>query len=160
MRRPNPRPLPHLLDMPDTIIANPDTLRLPLIHHLLQRLPHLLPCRGPPARTVNQKQIHIPPLAVDLRHALPTLPVRGLGAAARGQDLGGDEDVLARDAGLADGVADFGFVLVVLRRVDVTVAGAQGGQARFGALRAVRLVDAEAEAGDLDGAVGEGEEVG
>ena len=160
MRRPDLRPLAHLLYMPDAIIANPNTLRLPLIHQLLQRLPHLLPRRRPPTRTVNQKQIHIPLLAVDLGHALPTLPVRGVGAAARGEDLGRDEDVFARDAGLADGVPDFGFVLVVLRRVDVAVAGAQGGQARFRALRAVRLVDAEAEAGDPDGAVGEGEEVG
>lgn len=109
---------------------------------------------------MNQKQIHVPVLAVDLSHALATLAVRRVGAAARGQDLGRDEDVFARDAGLADRLADFGLVLVELRRVDVAVAGAEGRQARLDALAAVRSVDAETEARDLDGAVGEGEEVG
>ena len=64
--------------------------------------------------------------------------------------------MLARDAGLPDRVADLGFVAVVLRRVDVAVAVLEGVQAGGDAGGGRGLVDAEAEAGDLDRGIGEG----
>ena len=160
MRRPHGRIVPHLLYLPDPVIAHPDAARLALRQQPLQRAPHLLPAAPAPAGRVDQEQVHEPPLArVELRDAVDAALVRLLRAARRGEDLGREEDVSARQAGLPQRLADLGLVLVVLRRVDVAVAVRERVQARGHAHGRRREVDAEAQAGDPDGGVGEGEDV-
>lgn len=74
--------------------------------------------------------------------------------------LGGEPDVLARDARGLDAVADLLLVAVGVGSVDVAVAGAQGGFNGDGDLVGLGLPGAEADGGDLiarvegDGAAG------
>ena len=83
-----------------------------------------------------------------------------MGRRASLPELGADEEVLPLYGGgglgevLPDAVAGLALVLVDLRRVEVQVAGFQGGDARRGTGGAG--ADAEAEAGNLAGAGGEG----
>lgn len=76
----------------------------------------------------------------------------------RVHDLGGDIDVFARDAAVADRLPDLELVGVVLRGVDVAVAefegGAAGGDAHIGGGE----VDAEADARDGQVGLGEGDD--
>lgn len=144
--------------MPDPEIAHADTPRLALLHHPLQRLPHLLPVSRPAVRAVYQEQIHIPVLArVDGFDALEALLIAFFDGAAGGEDLGGEEDFGARDAGLADGFAHFRLVTVELSGIDVAVAGAQGGQAGGDADGGIGAVDTEAKAGHGVGGVEDGD---
>ena len=55
----------------------------------------------------------------------------------------GDVDLVARDAGLTDGFADFGLVAVDLAGVDVSVSGLEGGQAGLDGLFGWGVPDAE-----------------
>lgn len=128
LRRPNLSPLPHLLHMPHPKITNTNRPRPLLLIQPLQRPPHLLSRRRPSAGRMNQKQIHIPFLPANQLHAVKALLIRFLGAARRGKYLGGEEDLVARDSGLAHGVAHLRFVGVELRAVDVTVADFERGE--------------------------------
>ena len=160
MRRPDFRVALHLLNLRHPIITHPDALRPPLLIQPLQRQPHLLPLRAPAVWTVYQEQIHIPIptiTTINLPHALHTLPVALLHAARRSEDLGRGEDLASRQSGFADGRAHFGLVGVELSGVDVAVAGGEGGQAGLDAEVGWGLVDAETEARDGEGGVGEGD---
>lgn len=129
MRWPYLRPLFHLLDMTHPIITNPNALRFPNLHQLLQRLPHLFPTPLATTRTMDQEQIHIPILAVDLRHTLVAFLIRRVGTSTRREDFRSDKHFLPWDTRLAHGFADLALVAVELRRVDMAVAGLQGRQA-------------------------------
>lgn len=113
----------------------------------LERQPHLPAVLGADAVwRVHQKQIHVPLRArVDLLDALQRPLVRLALAEPRVADLGRDEDVGARQAGLSQGGAHLGLVLVQLRRVDVSVACRERAQARRCGVRSVDLVYPEAE---------------
>ncbi|MCY1382065.1 hypothetical protein D9M69_700470 [compost metagenome] len=65
-----------------------------------------------------------------------------------GPDLGGDEDLVARHAALGDGLADLGFVLIDLRRVDQAVAEFEAGLDRVDDDLVFQAEGAEAEGGD------------
>ena len=143
--------------MPDPKIANPDRPRSFLRIQPLQRPPQLLPCGGPSARRMNQEKIHIPLLPANHLDALEALLIRLFGAASGGKDLGGEEDLVTRDSGLAHRVAHLRFVGVVLRAVDVAIAGLQRGETGLEAYFGRGEIDSEAEAGDFEGVVGKRE---
>ena len=94
---------------------------------------------------------------VDLVHAQPFEAALRLGlrVLARREELGREEDLIARHVAVAQRAADALLVAVGLRRVDMAVAELERRADRVLALRAVRhLPDAEAEQRDLV-AVGE-----
>lgn len=159
MRRPNLRKPLQLLNMPHPKITNPDTPRPPLLPQPLQCLPQNPPPCHPRPRTMNQEQIHIPTRAPNLLHTRQQLVIRRLGAPRWTEDLGRCEDLGAREPGLLDCGADLLFVRVELGCVDVAVTGLEGSEAGLHALGVGGAVDAEPEAGDLGGGVGEGEEI-
>ena len=147
--------------MPDTIITHADTPSLTLLQQALQGAPHLLALLPARIRTVDQEQIHIAALArINLGHAIHALAVTLLHAARRREDLGRQKHLVPPNAGLPHRFPHFDLVAVVLCRVDVTVAVPEGVQARGHTGGGWGLVDAETEAGDLDGGVGQGQEVG
>jgi hypothetical protein len=160
MRRPNLRVCLHLLNMSDPIITHPNALSFADLVQLLQRLPHFFPLLLAPVRTVYQKAIDIPLLPVNLVHTVDALLQRLRKAAAGRKDLGRDEDVVALEARLPDCSADFSFVLIKLRRVDVAVSDLQCRSARFDALARGGSVDAEAQTGDPGRAFGHMQLVG
>jgi len=161
LRRPNLRITPHFLNMRHPKIANPNTLRLPLVHQFLQRLPHLLYRLRTSTRRVYQEQIHIPtlPSPFNFLNTLGALLVRRPRRTSRRHYLSGKKDFGPFEAGLAKSPAHFNLVAIELRRVDVAVAGAEGVQAGFDGGLGVGLVDSEAEAGDFEGGIGERKEV-
>lgn len=108
---------------------------------------------------MNQEQIHISPRPPNLLHTRQQFVIRPLDAARGTEDLGRYEDLGAREPGLLDCGADLLFVRVELGCVDVAVAGLEGSEAGLHALGVGGAVDAEAEAGELGGGVGEGQEV-
>ena len=67
--------------------------------------------------------------------------------------LAGDEDLVARDPGLADGQADLALVAVHLRGVDVPVADLERRGRGLDGVLGLDLEDAEAQLGDLDAVV-------
>lgn len=73
---------------------------------------------------------------------------QAVGTEVTGPDFGGDEQLLARDAGFGDGLADFRFVVVDLRGVDVTIAEIQAHLHRIDDLLILEAKGAEAECGD------------
>lgn len=129
MRRPSHRIPFHLLDLPHPIVTDPDRLRSALLVQLLHRQPHFLPLLRPAVRTVDQKQIHISLAArlpgIDPLHAVNAFLIALFHAASRGEDLRREEDVGALQGGFARRFADFSFVAVVLRSVDMPVPGLQ-----------------------------------
>lgn len=143
-----------------TVIAHTNSLSLALGMQFLQRLPQLLSPGRSRARAVNQEQINITARSTDLLHAGQQLVVGLLGRAGGAQDLGSDEDFVAGDAGRAQGLADFAFIAVELRGVDVSVSHFQGLEGGLDALGGRRTVDTEAEARNADGGVGEGQAIG
>jgi len=160
MRRPNLRICLHLLNMSDPIITHPDTLGFVRLIQLLQRLPHFFPLLLAPLGTVYQEAIDIPLRPVNLVHAVEALLQRLRKAASGREDLGRDEDVGALEARLPDRSADFSFIAIKLRRVDVAVADLQRRGARFDALVRGGSVDAEAQTRDLGRAFGHMQPVG
>lgn len=146
--RPHLCPRLHLLHVTFAEIAHADGARLAVGVQPLQRLPHLLPVFSSAVRAVDQEEVHVAVVPrVDGRDAVEAFRVRLVDGAGRGEDFGGEEDFAARDAGLAHRFAHLALVLVELRRVDVAVAGAQGGEAGGDADVGRGAVDAEAEAG-------------
>ena len=107
-----------------------------------------------------QKAIDIPLRPVNLVHTVGALLQRLRKAASSRKDLGRDEDVAALEARLPDCGADFSFIAIKLRRVDVAVADLQRRGARFDALGRGGSVDAEAQTRDLGGAFGHMQLVG
>lgn len=106
---------------------------------------------------MDQKQVDVS--ESNLFHTGTCTGQRGFNAVVdRVHDLGGDIDVFARDAAVADRLPDLELVGVVLRGVDVAVAefegGAAGGDAHFGGGE----VDAEADARDGQVGLGEGDD--
>lgn len=71
-------------------------------------------------------------------------------------DFGGDEKFLAGNAASLYAAADFAFIHIRLRGVDVAVAGADGINNRLLGLRRRDLIHAKAQHGDFD-AIDEGE---
>ena len=63
-------------------------------------------------------------------------------------DLAGDDDLVARQAGAAQRLADLGLVLVVHGRVEHPVAGLEGGDHRGRAVLAAQGIGAEADRGE------------
>ena len=126
--------------------------RLRQLLHLPPRI-HIIPpfmmllqiLRRSATRPMNQIQIHIlQPQTLQARidpllHAL----------VPRVIELGGNPDLRARDPGVADGGADFGFVAVGEGRVDVAVAGFEGGEDGVVDFVGGGLPGAEADNGDL-----------
>lgn len=130
-------------------VANTNSLGLALLVQSLKSSPQGLSALGTRARAVDQEQVDVAAL-VDLVHTLDERLVCLLLILSWGQDLGGDEDVLAVNVGLLDSITDQLLVGVVLRTVNVTVASLESSQTRPLASRAMRLVDTETEGGDLD----------
>lgn len=126
--RPDTRPRSNLLQLRGPPVTHPDTARLALDVQALQALPQLPPLGRRAHRRVDQKQIDVSFLArIQRLDAAQAALVAALHAALRGQDLGRDEELGARNARGAHCGADGGFVAVVLRRVDVPVASGEGG---------------------------------
>lgn len=156
LRRPDVARLPELLDLGDAKVAHADGPRAALAAQPLERLPRGGALLGPAARGVDEEEVHVAASAgagagvVDLVDALQAGAVVLVGRARHLEDLGGDEDVGAGEAGLAEGLADLGLVLVVLGSVDVAVARLEGGEAGGEGAGRGREVGAQAELGDLD----------
>ena len=143
------------LEVRDAKVRDTNVLHLARLRQLLHLLPRvdvvpalmvLLQVLGRrAARPVNQVQINIvQPQALQarvdaLRHAL----------VPRVVELGGDPDLGARDARVADGGADLGLVAVGEGGVDVAVAGLEGGEDGVVDLVGGGLPGAEADDGDL-----------
>ena len=159
MRRPNLRIPLHLLDMLHPEVTNTNTLRLTLFQQPLQCLPQLLPTRRPRPGTVNQEQIHISILTPNLLNTPQHLLIRSIRRTSGAQDFSGREDLTPRNPGFLNRLADFCFVCVELRRVDVSVSVLQGCLGGLDTLSGWGAIDAETETGDLDWGVREGEEV-
>jgi hypothetical protein len=154
--RPDLGKLLQLLEHLDGVIAHANLPHLARLLRLLERSPHELPRLGAAVRAMDQEQINVAVFAVELLDALDNRRVRGIEVCAGRQDLACQENVGALEARGAHGFADGCFVGVVLRGVDVTVAGAQGVLARRCAHAGWGEVNAEAELGDF-GRGGEGE---
>lgn len=146
--------------MPDAVVAHADFAGLALALGLLQRKPHELALLWARVGAVDQEEVDVAVLACELLDALLDARIRRRDVAARAEDLGRQVNVLALQAGFAQCLPDLLLVGVVLRRVDVAVPGFQCCEAGFDAGFGWRLVDAEAELGDLVGRVGEGESRG
>lgn len=150
--RPDLRVFLHLFNMPDAKIADTDTLCLALIVQLLKSLPLLLSALLGSAGAVNEEQVNVLSLGVDFPDAVQAALVGLLRGAARVQNLGGEENILARDAALLDCVADFLLILVELRGVDVPVTVIQGRETGLHADVCERLVDTETQLGNCSSA--------
>ena len=79
--------------------------------------------------------------------------LRGVVAVVAHPQLGGDEDLVAGDAGAADALADLALVVVGGGRVDQPVAVTQRGLDGGGGLLGRALEDAQAEGGHRDAVV-------
>ena len=134
-RRPDLPNLLDFLDMSDAVIADANIPHLPRLLRLLQRKPHQPSALLPTIRAMYQKQIHISVFSIQLLHALCDHLVRRIDIAAGEQDLGRDEELVARNLGFADSAPDGGLVGVVDCGVDVAVAGLKGFEAGFDARR-------------------------
>jgi hypothetical protein len=119
---------------------------------LLQRLPRLdvVDVDGR-QRPVDEEQVDVVELQLGERPVEG--PERVVPAVEAVVELGGHEDLLARDAGVADALADALLVPVHLGGVDVPVTDLQGGLHRLRGLLRLDLVDAEAELRDLHAVV-------
>lgn len=111
--------------MPDAVVADSNLAGLAFFLGLLQRKPHQLPLLRPGIGAVDQEQVDVAVLAGELLDALQDALVCGLDVAPGAEDLGRQVDVLALKAGFAQCLPDLLLVCVVLRRVDVAVAGFQ-----------------------------------
>lgn len=158
VRRPH---VPHALEAFNVALAeitDADGLCAAFGMQPLERQPHLLPGLGTRVRAVDEEQIDVALVVaggVDLVHRLDALGVALLDAAGGREDLGRDEDFGAWELAFSHRLAHFRLVGVELRRVDVSVPGRQRRQARVDAHAGVGEVDAEAQARDLDAAVGQ-----
>jgi hypothetical protein len=155
VRRPDGGIFLELLDVLDAKVAHTDTTHFPLPVYLLQCQPKFSPCLGSSVGAVNEKQVHVVMLftsrRIELAYALEAFCVALVDGPRGGEDLGGDEDVLARDAGLLQRKADFSFISVDLSCVDVTVARLESREAGLDAETRRGVVYTEAEEGDFDG---------
>lgn len=97
--------------------------------------------RGP----VNQVQVDIVGAELGQR----VVERRGDALVVDVEELGGQPDLVARHARVLDARADLGLVAVGGRRVDVAVAGLEGGLDGGGDLVGLGLPGAEANGGDL-----------
>lgn len=120
--------------------------------HLLPRI-HIVPAlmvllqirRVRAARPVDQVQVNI----VEAEALEARVDALGDALVPRVVELGGDPDLGARDAAVADAGADLGLVAVGERRVDVAVAVLEGREDGVVHLVRGRLPGAEADDGDL-----------
>src|SRR6476660_5033493 len=118
---------------------------------LLHRLPGLDEVANGGQRPVHEEQVEVPEVEV-----LQRLVEGGQRVVVRVEavvELAGDEDVVAVDAGGADGLADLLLVSVHLGGVDVPVADLEGRERRVLGLLRVDLEHPEAELRDLDAVV-------
>jgi hypothetical protein len=149
MRRVNLSKRLQFLNLTFAKVADTNSLGLAFLVQSLQSSPHGLSTLRTRARTVDEEQIHVTTL-VNLVHTLDKRLVCLLLILAREQNLSGDEDVLAVNVGLLDGITNQLLIGVVLRTVNVAVTSFKSSQTRLFASRAMRLVDAETEGGNLD----------
>ncbi len=95
---------------------------------------------------MHQGEVHL--LHAQLAQAFLQAGEQAVGAEVGGPDLGGHEQLFARDAALGDGLADLRFVLVDLRSVDVAIAEFEAHLHRVDDLLILEAEGAEAERGD------------
>lgn len=138
-----------LLDMPNAIVADANLARLPFFLRLLQCEPHQLPLLGPSIGAVDQEKIHVSILASQLLDAIQNALVCRVHVVTGAEDFGRQVDFLALEPRLSQCLSNLLLVCIVLRRVDVSVASLQRCETGFDACLGGRLVDTEAELGDL-----------
>ena len=102
-------------------------------------------------RLVQQVQVDV--VDAEPAQAGVEADLRGVVAVVADPQLGGDEDLVAVDAGAADALADLALVVVGGGRVDQPVAVAQRGLDGGDGLLGRALEDAEAEGGHRDAVV-------
>ena len=149
----------HSLNVTNAKIANPNTLDFALTLQLLQCLIYLFHSSRPSTGRMYEKEINITLIPVDLVHAIQAFLVGPLRTATGAQNFGGEEEFVARYAGLSRRFTHFRLILVILSGVYVAVSGLEGCEARLDAEVGGGLIDAKTKAGNLDGGVGEREEI-
>src|SRR4051794_29223619 len=145
------RRLAGLVDDPVEVVGlevrHTDGADEPLVARLDERLPGLhveVLGRHGPVDEVEIHEVELQPLEA-VRQRLARVVV----AVAVVEALRGDEDVVAAEAGGAEGLADLLLVAIRGGGVDVPVAGLEGLGDRLGGLVGRDLEDPEAELGDL-----------
>jgi hypothetical protein len=133
-----------LLDVLDAVVAHTNVPNDTFLLRLLQGLPHQLPATRSAIGTVDQEQINVSVLASKLFYALDHLFVCRLSVVARAEDFSGDVHLLTRYVALLNGIADIGFIRIVLGRVNVTVSGTERLETRIDTFLGGRKVNTEA----------------
>lgn len=117
-----------LLNVANPKVAYANGPGLAFLVQSLQGEPHVPALFGAAPRRMDEKQVDI--ASGDLVYTLQAGGVVSIDRAGDLENFGRDEDVVAWEARLRDGLANFLLVAVILRGVDMAVACFQGGQAR------------------------------